>query len=453
VVEIVVQDRVHREHLRDGIGNHSYTIDEIAHEEIHTVGTKPKFKQGFRVQDCHVSATERCDMAKVKEADLTNIYPGGRTRCLLSDAPEYFFQVYSGSTENLLIYFQGGGACWDQGSTNMAMCKFRPDKQCICGLFDRKHRYNPYKDWTMLHILYCSGDAHAGDVARNWQITHNGKPVRAEGRGYPNAASAINWAKKNIGNVKNLAIMGCSAGSMGAQMWASKLLNDFSYQSAVVVADSYAGIFPPGVQGEQMASSGTCTTGLLSPALEAKCKRKQTTVQEVFLNAMRSFPNVAFVLLNGKTDKVQEGFYQAIYLSYKGTPAIMTDGSYYEMLQKIESYYARQHNFILYDVNSGDHCYTNTPWTFTTTAAGSTGHPAAINDFFDWSPRRRQSVHLSKWLGSLPVQPGNSVSSQCSGESGLPGAGGTNFNGFQYCEPKARYHRFKARDNPHVARR
>lgn len=330
----------------------------------------------------------------------------------------------------------------------MNMCKFTPDKQCNCGVFARKNWRNPYKDWTLLHVTYCSGDAHAGATKRSWTVPKfpGAKVVQ---KGYENAASAIDWAKENIRTVKSLVIMGCSAGSLGAQMWTSKILREFTYESASVVADSYAGVFPQGVQGQQFKSAGVCNTPILPDKLKSRCYSGRITLQEIFLSAMREFPNVAFVSLNGKTDTVQKAFYEAIHLSFKHYPVPVTDAGFYEKLQRVESYYARQHNFLVYDVNAANHCYLNTPYTFTTTCVGAKGQPTAANNLLDWSPRRRYKAPLTKWLRGIPVKAGKSIKSQCSGHPGLPGTFQTNFNGFEYCQAKAMWRRFKARPGLH----
>lgn len=43
--------------------------------------------------------------------------------------------------------------------------------------------------------------------------------------------------------------MGCSAGSIGAQIWSDNSLNMIKWQKAAVIPDSYAGVFPDGSQG------------------------------------------------------------------------------------------------------------------------------------------------------------------------------------------------------------
>ena len=45
----------------------------------------------------------------------------------------------------------------------------------LSGVFNRTNKLNPWREHTVVHVLYCSGDAHAGNVARNWFQIFKGK--------------------------------------------------------------------------------------------------------------------------------------------------------------------------------------------------------------------------------------------------------------------------------------
>lgn len=57
-------------------------------------------------------------------------------------------------------------------------------------------------------------------------------------------------------SLSEFTIMGSSAGSLGTQLWANKLLKTVKHKKALVVPDSYSGVFPPGtVVGTQICAS------------------------------------------------------------------------------------------------------------------------------------------------------------------------------------------------------
>merc|ERR1712048_224900 len=132
--------------------------------------------------------------------------------------------------------------------------------------------------YTIVHIGYCSGDAHGGDVARDY--TGPGG-AQVEQRGFQNSMAAVNWTKANVGGkqLESFVIAGTSAGSLAAQLWARRLLSDFSYESAAVLADSYSGVFPSDIQGQMQRHIGVCSTGLLSEEMTEHCTAGNLTVQ------------------------------------------------------------------------------------------------------------------------------------------------------------------------------
>jgi hypothetical protein len=60
--------------------------------------------------------------------------------------------VVPGDTDKLLLFFQGGGACWDRASTDAKSCTSDAKPQDLVGLFDRANAENPYRvsDSTLL---------------------------------------------------------------------------------------------------------------------------------------------------------------------------------------------------------------------------------------------------------------------------------------------------------------
>jgi hypothetical protein len=116
------------------------------------------------------------------------------------------------------------------------------------GIYDNTNVLNNFNDYTIVHILYCSGDLHIGDVTRNY--SYNGNTVIQSG--YNNTLATIRWVVGQIGKntgqlspiFSKLVILGSSAGSLAAQLWSDFLLNTFKHKSAAVISDSFAGILP-----------------------------------------------------------------------------------------------------------------------------------------------------------------------------------------------------------------
>jgi hypothetical protein len=176
--------------------------------------------------------------------ETTLVLPGGTTRCIFSTSTPFgrtlvfflfltsqmsvAFQVIPGASDKVLLYFQGGGACWDEASTKAGLCTTDCDPQGPNGIFDRKEATNAYKDYTIVHVMYCSGDLFGGDIVRDYTDSA-GVPVVQ--KGYDNALSAVNWIQQQqssgalASTLTDFVVMGCSAGSIGAQIWSDNALN------------------------------------------------------------------------------------------------------------------------------------------------------------------------------------------------------------------------------------
>jgi len=374
---------------------------------------------------CHMSDKEECPVADMPRDKLVGVFPGGETTCV-SKSP-YMFQVIRGDSDKLLIHFQGGGACWDEWSFQLGLCTKSVGAISSGGIFNRTNSANPFCRYTIVVVSYCSGDAHVGDVERNWAPTddlpkyHDPLPPVLQ-RGYKNAKAAIDWAKENVGGSKLEAFMitGSSAGSLGAQVWGRTLLSTFSYEAASLVADSYAGIFPAGTQGGMQQATGLCTTGLLKGPMLTRCKTGTCDVQGIYLDTMSRFPDVAFGSIDAKADKVQMAFYDMVDVSLNNVDGFVLPEQFSQKQAAIYRQYNAQPNWVSYKVNNVQHQFLISQVMYETTPLG-TGSDAesevgsTLLAFTTGNRLQGKKTSLLDWLSRFPVRPGHSVHSVCMG--------------------------------------
>src|SRR5690606_36319667 len=98
-----------------------------------------------------------------------------------SDAPgadaAFKFWARRGVSNNLIIYFDGGGACWDDLTCSVPRlashrgegdgfykAELMPDDDPnnLSGIFDLDNPRNPVRDWSFVFVPYCTGDVHSG---------------------------------------------------------------------------------------------------------------------------------------------------------------------------------------------------------------------------------------------------------------------------------------------------
>ena len=77
---------------------------------------------------------------------------------MYSTSTPYAFQVIPRASDKVLVYFQGGGACWTKETTKLGLCTTDATPSELEGIFDGADKKNKYKDFTIVQALYCSGD-------------------------------------------------------------------------------------------------------------------------------------------------------------------------------------------------------------------------------------------------------------------------------------------------------
>ncbi|CAE7805883.1 unnamed protein product [Symbiodinium sp. CCMP2456] len=343
-----------------------------------------------------------CPLHDMELDSSTLVLPGGQSRCIFSNvASEYAFQVIPGDTNKLLIFFQGGGACFNDASTQgAAPCLSHVVVQPLVGIFDRTNAANPYRKYTVVHINYCSGDLHIGNVVR-WYL--DGAGQRVEQRGFLNVLSAVKWTRRNIpGRLASLIIAGSSTGALGAQLWAATLLRSFSHQSAAVISDSALGIFPEHSQGPLLAGFGLCKSGLLddSAGLQRLCTSQQLTMQDIFHQLAADYPHVALSVITSQQDAMQIKIYNAVCMANMMTERDSAAEWESKLMATLESY-NKHPSFVLYLMSGKSDYFLPVKELFTTDLRGKHGLPS-------------YGLKLVQWLESFPVFAGQSISSECS---------------------------------------
>lgn len=389
-----------------------FCIDNLREAEGHIRDHLKSFSTGAPmcagVSCCNVTSSESCPLSNMAKDKTTLVLPGGQTRCIFSDSSPFAFQVVPGASDKLLFYFQGGGACWDEYSTKVKMCTTDASPQQLVGIFDRSNALNRFRDHTIVHVLYCSGDVHGGNVVRPYADSL-GVPVQQTG--LANSQSALDWVTKQMAagalasRFSELVVMGCSAGSIGAQLWANEVLSTLPHERAAVVPDSYAGVFPAGTVGPLIYGYGFCTASFLDDALRAKCNQQALELTELDEAQISKTPSVPYAFLQSKVDIVQQSFYVAIALSMNCTKKTINPTEFYGDVTAIfGGYNGAEKNFLTYLVDGDHHCFTNQALYYTADPQSSTDNGATT-----------KSQMMYSFVNALPLSEGQTASTVCDG--------------------------------------
>jgi cysteine-rich repeat protein len=149
------------------------------------------------------------------------------TRCM-NGSTAGFGVNYNPDSTNVMIYLEGGGACFSDVCDFTAFSiPFLPPSD---GIFSRSNNANPVKDWTMIYVPYCTGDIHAGDAERML-----GGQLR-QFRGYSNITRYLEqWVPSFP--AERVLLTGISAGGFGAALNTTQVADAYGDQVELTVID------------------------------------------------------------------------------------------------------------------------------------------------------------------------------------------------------------------------
>lgn len=175
------------------------------------------------------------------------VYEGTELHPICSFGTPYHYFVKKGTVNKVVMYYQGGGACWDF-NTCIAIGTFDKDvnpagsdnpNNTTTGFGDLTNPNNPFKDWNIVFVSYCTGDIHFGDANRSY----SGNPTRH--RGWHNARTAEKWAREHFVAPDEVFVTGSSAGAYGAFFNAPLHLEVWPQAQFSVLGDAGNGIITP----------------------------------------------------------------------------------------------------------------------------------------------------------------------------------------------------------------
>lgn len=239
------------------------------------------------------------------------IEPGGDTMCSLGTP--YGFAAREGASDNLLIYFQGGGACWNEGT-----CKLTPtfdptvdsenpgDNPALggFGIFDLENEDNPFADYDMVFIPYCTGDVHMGDNVVTYG--EGDEAVDIHHNGFVNASAALDWTYANFDSPESVFVTGGSAGALGSIFHAPFIMQQYEGVRVTQLGDAAGGYYAPSGQlTTQFTEWGTVE--ILPDWVEAFHDLTPETLsfELLYIGAAQTYPDYLFSQYNAANDEVQ----------------------------------------------------------------------------------------------------------------------------------------------------
>ena len=284
------------------------------------------------------------------------IEPGGQTRC--ARGGRYAFWLRKGDPKKLLVFFQGGGGCFDVTTCRPGspwfddrVDAFDDPATTAGGILTLENPENPFRDYSIVFIPSCTGDVHTGT-----RVVKYG-PYRVHQMGYVNARAALARAFREFPSPEVVFVTGCSAGSVGSAFHADAIIRRYRNARVTQVGDSLAFVFHRPVS---LAAWGTHTR--FPSWFRPSHPRGRWTMTEFLTALAKQHPQRTFARFNHVRDGVQTQFYVAV----GGKPR-----DFSPRLLAAERTLKRLPNYRSYLACGSEHCSFDRDTFYSTTTAGT----------------------------------------------------------------------------------
>ncbi|MEO8392743.1 MAG: pectin acetylesterase-family hydrolase [Chloroflexota bacterium] len=150
-----------------------------------------------------------------------------------SDVSDYKIYARRGESDNLIVFFAGGGACWDAETCSKPIGfpsfsgYYFPNvwetlHTFLGGIFQLDNPNNPFHDWNVVYVPYCTADFDIGAANPTYTLA-DGKTVSIAHRGRQNVSEALDWVYATFAHPPKMLVAGESAGAFASILWTPTL--------------------------------------------------------------------------------------------------------------------------------------------------------------------------------------------------------------------------------------
>ena len=243
------------------------------------------------------------------------------SNCMCADGSAFHFYLREASPTKVLFYLEGGGACFSGDMCKPGSGTYSETISPISkledspGIFDFANPENPFADYSVVYVPYCTGDVHAGNITKDY-----GNGVVTQHKGFVNASNALDTMIKRFPNTTQLVVAGSSAGSFPTPVFAGIAGDRLPNADLKVFADSSGAV--PDAMGFVIGNWGTLETLPDWPEIEGLTV-DQFTPAYTFIKAAEHNPKIRFARHDFAFDNVLSSFARMAGLSPDDLVSVM----------------------------------------------------------------------------------------------------------------------------------
>ncbi len=240
----------------------------------------------------------------------------------------FVFRVRPGLPDKVLIYLNGGGACWraqdcdPQARPTYTMnVDSANDASVRQGIFDVSNEKNPVRDFTMVFVPYCTGDMHLGARTVDYE-TRDTRPLATprafsvKHMGAENLDAVLDWVYANVSAPRIVFVAGSSTGAVATPVIAAQVARHYARARVVQLGDAAGGLRADSVP--QILARWGAMDHLWQDAAFRNVDSSAFTFDRLYVSAARSAPRVRFAQYNTVDDATQLAL--LTQLGVKATP-------------------------------------------------------------------------------------------------------------------------------------
>jgi hypothetical protein len=186
-------------------------------------------------------------VATTATAPWQKVAPGGDCEC--ADGSQFAFWERRADPTKVVFFLDGGGACYDAetcaftglgraGEAAYDWSIYGEDPAQEDGIFNFARADNPFRDYSFIYVPACTGDAHLGDVTREYTAE-----LTVEHKGFVNGTAALSHVAENYPDAAQVVVVGKNVGSVAAPVYGG-LAADLLPDARVTVFGGLSGHVP-----------------------------------------------------------------------------------------------------------------------------------------------------------------------------------------------------------------
>jgi Pectinacetylesterase len=245
------------------------------------------------------------DETDADAAAWERVVPGGNCQC--ADGSEFSFWVRKANPEKVVLYLQDGGACFSAETCapesdlyNTSIGSDNDPGQG--GMFDFADERNPFADYSVVFVPYCTGDVHIGNATTEYApgltVHHNG---------YVNGTAALDHLAVTFPGATEVVVIGESAGAIASPLYAG-LVSDRLPDARITVLADGSGAYPDVPAINDIIVAWGAGKAILAWPENAGLTAEHWSFPGLFIQSGRHDPDIVFARHDYAYDEKQEFF-------------------------------------------------------------------------------------------------------------------------------------------------